>query len=134
MGFEYSHHSRDSSYFSVGWSLQLLTFGLVDDSSRPRTMSFVGSEDYIRAQFEDYTLALLSSVKYDNYLQQHSLPTQEVILPEIGITPQLQLLSLFVSGSQFLALTIQRASQPATLDNTGRPSGAKHKITPSGRP
>jgi hypothetical protein len=47
-------------------------------------MSFVGSEDYIRAQFEDYTLALLSSVKYDNYLQQNSLPTQEVILPEIG--------------------------------------------------
>lgn len=63
---------------------KILTFGTIDDSSRPRTMSFVGSEDYIRAQFEDYTLALLSSVKYDNYLQQNSLPTQEVILPEIG--------------------------------------------------
>ena len=59
----------------------------VDDKSRPRTMSFVGSEDYIRAQFEEYILALLSSVKYDNYLQQHSLPTQEVILPEIGSQP-----------------------------------------------
>jgi hypothetical protein len=50
-------------------------------------MSFVGSEDYIRAQFEEYLLALLSSVKYDNYLQQHTLqsPHQDPqLLPEIG--------------------------------------------------
>jgi len=59
-------------------------FTFVGDKSRPRTMSFVGSEDHIRAQFEEYILALLSSVKYDNYLQLHSLPTQESILPEIG--------------------------------------------------
>jgi Transport protein Avl9 len=59
-----------------------------NDKSRPRTMSFVGSEDYIRAQFEEYLLALLSSVKYDNYLQRHSLPgTPETILPEIGTSP-----------------------------------------------
>jgi hypothetical protein len=57
---------------------------ILGDKSRPRTMSFVGSEDYIRAQFEEYTLALLSGVKYDNYLQRHSLPSQESILPEIG--------------------------------------------------
>jgi Transport protein Avl9 len=90
MGYKYFHHHPDCPYFSVGSSLQILTFGMIDDSSRPRTMSFVGSEDYIRAQFEDYTLALLSSVKYDNYLQEHSLPTQEVILPEIGINLELQ--------------------------------------------
>lgn len=47
-------------------------------------MSFVGSEDYIRAQFEEYILALLSSVKYDNYLQLNSLPASQQILPEIG--------------------------------------------------
>jgi hypothetical protein len=57
---------------------------ILGDKSRPRTMSFVGSEDYIRAQFEEYILALLSSVKYDNYLKKHSLPSQESILPEIG--------------------------------------------------
>jgi hypothetical protein len=47
-------------------------------------MSFIGSEDYIRAQFEEYILALLSSVKYDNYLQRNSIPAHEHILPEIG--------------------------------------------------
>lgn len=48
-------------------------------------MSFVGSEDYIRAQFEEYVLALLSSVKYDNYIQRHSSTLQnESVLPEIG--------------------------------------------------
>ena len=50
-------------------------------------MSFIGSEDYIRAQFEEYILALLSSVKYDNFLQKHSIPAHEHILPEIGISP-----------------------------------------------
>jgi Transport protein Avl9 len=79
--------------------LQMLTFGVIDDSSRPRTMSFVGSEDYIRSQFEDYTLALLSSVKYDNYLQQNSLPTQEVILPDIGISPPLARINTFFFSS-----------------------------------
>jgi Transport protein Avl9 len=47
-------------------------------------MSFIGSEDYIRAQFEEYILALLSSVKYDNFLQHYSLAPNETILPEIG--------------------------------------------------
>lgn len=49
-------------------------------------MSFVGSEDYIRAQFEEYLLALLSSVKYDNYLQKHTSAHQDPsqLLPEIG--------------------------------------------------
>lgn len=57
------------------------------DKSRPRTMSFVGSEDYIRAQFEEYILALLASVKYDNYLQKHTTSTQEAMLPDIGCNP-----------------------------------------------
>ena len=57
------------------------------DKTRPRTMSFIGSEDYIRAQFEEYILALLSSVKYDNFLQRNSIPAHESILPEIGIPP-----------------------------------------------
>ena len=61
------------------------------DKSRPRTMSFVGSEDYIRAQFEEYILALLASVKYDNYLQEHT--QQESILPDIG-PPSLSMLIL----------------------------------------
>ena len=33
-------------------------------------MGFLGSEEFIRLQFEEYLLALLSSVKYHDYLQQ----------------------------------------------------------------
>lgn len=46
--------------------------------SRPKTMGYMGSEEFIRLQFEEYLLALLSSVKYHLYLS-HSppLPTIE---------------------------------------------------------
>ncbi|OCK84180.1 cytoplasm protein [Lepidopterella palustris CBS 459.81] len=38
---------------------------------RPKTMGYVGSEEFIRLQFEEYLLALLSAVKYRTYLQSH---------------------------------------------------------------
>ena len=41
--------------------------------SRPKTMGYMGSEEFIRLQFEEYLLALLSSVKYHLYLS-HSSP------------------------------------------------------------
>ena len=43
-----------------------------NNPSRPKTMGYMGSEEFIRLQFEEYLLALLSTVKYHNYL---SLPT-----------------------------------------------------------
>ena len=48
--------------------------------SRPITMGYMGSEEFIRLQFEEYLLALLSCVKYHLYLQQPdhgSLPSVE---------------------------------------------------------
>ncbi|KAL8786967.1 MAG: hypothetical protein Q9195_007979 [Heterodermia aff. obscurata] len=36
--------------------------------SRPCTMGYMGSEEFIRLQFEEYILALLASVKYHIYL------------------------------------------------------------------
>ncbi|KAK7218809.1 hypothetical protein V2G26_006812 [Clonostachys chloroleuca] len=39
--------------------------------SRPKTMQYAGSEEFIRSQFEAYILGLISSVKYHNYLVQH---------------------------------------------------------------
>ncbi|KAF7877135.1 uncharacterized protein EAF02_008355 [Botrytis sinoallii] len=36
--------------------------------SRPKTMGYVGSEEFIRLQFEEYILSLISSVKCHNYL------------------------------------------------------------------
>ncbi|KAM5348368.1 hypothetical protein ACJ41O_008192 [Fusarium nematophilum] len=36
--------------------------------SRPKTLKYVGSEEFIRLQFEEYILDLIASVKYHNYL------------------------------------------------------------------
>ncbi|KAF2101229.1 hypothetical protein NA57DRAFT_72671 [Rhizodiscina lignyota] len=38
---------------------------------RPNTMGYVGSEEFIRLQFEEYLLALLSAVKYKLYVQKN---------------------------------------------------------------
>ncbi|KAG4303965.1 hypothetical protein PORY_002618 [Pneumocystis oryctolagi] len=40
------------------------------DTSRPKSMGFLGSEEDLRAQFEEYFLALAATVKYDNYLNK----------------------------------------------------------------
>ncbi|KAJ5082477.1 hypothetical protein N7532_011520 [Penicillium argentinense] len=40
--------------------------------SRPKTLGFMGSEEFIRLQFEEYLLALLSSMKYHEELTQCS--------------------------------------------------------------
>lgn len=42
-----------------------------ENPSRPNTHGYAGSEDFIRLQFEEYLLALLSSVKYQQYVQKH---------------------------------------------------------------
>jgi hypothetical protein len=38
--------------------------------SRPKTMQYAGSEEFIRSQFEAYILGLISSVKYHSFLAQ----------------------------------------------------------------
>lgn len=45
-----------------------------DDANpqRPKTMGYRGSEEFIRLQFEEYLLSLISSVKYRNYLAQNA--------------------------------------------------------------
>ncbi|KAJ5291658.1 hypothetical protein N7478_000909 [Penicillium angulare] len=40
--------------------------------SRPKTLGFMGSEEFIRLQFEEYLLALLSSMKYHEELVAYS--------------------------------------------------------------
>ncbi|KAK7409469.1 hypothetical protein QQX98_008377 [Neonectria punicea] len=54
--------------------------------SRPKTMKYVGSEEFIRLQFEEYILALISSVKYHNYLTSHP-DNPKAILPEVDGDP-----------------------------------------------
>ncbi|KAH6996449.1 transport protein Avl9-domain-containing protein [Ilyonectria sp. MPI-CAGE-AT-0026] len=54
--------------------------------SRPKTMKYVGSEEFIRLQFEEYILALISSVKYHNYLTSNT-NSPKAILPEVEGDP-----------------------------------------------
>ncbi|KAH7035438.1 transport protein Avl9-domain-containing protein [Microdochium trichocladiopsis] len=53
---------------------------------RPKTMGYRGSEEFIRLQFEEYLLSLISSVKYHNYLAQNSL-NPRAALPHIEGDP-----------------------------------------------
>lgn len=39
-----------------------------DDPTRPISMQFQGSDDHLRAKFEEYITALLASVKYSDYI------------------------------------------------------------------
>ena len=54
--------------------IDFLTQTVVDtwdhsNPSRPKNLGFLGSEEFIRLQFEEYLLALLASVKYHLYIQ-----------------------------------------------------------------
>lgn len=40
--------------------------------SRPKTLGFMGSEEFIRLQFEDYVVSLLAAVKYHNFMLKHA--------------------------------------------------------------
>ncbi|KAL1868749.1 hypothetical protein VTK73DRAFT_3556 [Phialemonium thermophilum] len=53
---------------------------------RPKTMGYGGSEEFIRLQFEEYLLSLISSVKYHNYLLKHG-NNPKMVLPHIDGDP-----------------------------------------------
>lgn len=54
--------------------------------SRPKTLGFMGSEEFIRLQFEDYIVALLSAVKYHNFMIKHA-NNPRMLLPHIEGDP-----------------------------------------------
>ncbi|KAK9247868.1 transport protein Avl9-domain-containing protein [Lipomyces tetrasporus] len=59
-----------------------------EDAGRFDSVSFDGSEDYIRWQFEEYLMALLASVKYDGFLTKYGgPPPPEALLPQIDGNP-----------------------------------------------
>lgn len=55
---------------------------------RPKTMGYVGSEEFIRLQFEEYLLSLISSVKCHNYLKHHA-HNPRAMLPHVEGDPAL---------------------------------------------
>lgn len=56
------------------------------DPSRPKTMAFIGSEEFIRLQFEDYVVALLASVKYHSFMIKHA-NNPKMLLPHVEVDP-----------------------------------------------
>lgn len=56
------------------------------DPSRPKTLGFMGSEEFIRLQFEDYIVALLASVKYHSFMVKHA-NNPKMLLPHIEGNP-----------------------------------------------
>ncbi|RKU47613.1 late secretory pathway protein avl9, variant 2 [Coniochaeta pulveracea] len=53
---------------------------------RPNTLGYVGSEEFIRLQFEEYLTSLISSVKYHNHLARHG-QNPKMLLPHIEGDP-----------------------------------------------
>ncbi|KAH6855653.1 transport protein Avl9-domain-containing protein [Chaetomium sp. MPI-CAGE-AT-0009] len=65
--------------------------------SRPKTMGYVGSEEFIRVQFEEYLLSLISSVKYRAHLARHA-HNPRMLLPDIDGDPSVDFAPDFVDA------------------------------------
>ncbi|BFZ61516.1 hypothetical protein YB2330_002582 [Saitoella coloradoensis] len=65
--------------------------GLVSDvTASESNLTFTGSEDHIRAQFEEYLTNLLSTVKYDNFLTRHqyyNMASDTPLMPDVEGNP-----------------------------------------------
>ena len=62
---------------------------------RPKTMGYVGSEEFIRLQFEEYLLSLISSVKYHNHMTKYP-NNPRMLLPHIEGDPSVDFAPEFV--------------------------------------
>jgi len=55
--------------------------------SRPKTLGYAGSEEFIRLQFEEYLLALLSATKYKAFIEKQATPHTSPPSTEDGSPP-----------------------------------------------
>ncbi|KAK8159656.1 transport protein Avl9-domain-containing protein [Phyllosticta citrichinensis] len=58
-----------------------------ENPGRPNTLGYSGSEEFIRLQFEEYLLALLSSSKYRTYYEAHKDTLKGPVITEIEGDP-----------------------------------------------
>ncbi|KAG9238841.1 cytoplasm protein [Amylocarpus encephaloides] len=65
--------------------------------SRPKTMGYVGSEEFIRLQFEEYLLSLISAVKCHNYLIHHA-NNPRAMFPQVEGDPALDFGSIWIDA------------------------------------
>lgn len=64
--------------------------------SRPKDMGYAGSEEFIRLQFEEYLLALLSTAKYRQFVSQHQ-GDPKALLSEVEGDPSAEFGNEFVN-------------------------------------
>ncbi|KAJ5516561.1 hypothetical protein N7527_008121 [Penicillium freii] len=95
--------------------IDLLT-QIVDDTwdeehpSQPKTLGFMGSEEFIRLQFEEYLLALLSSMKYHEELYPSDVG-------ESGHRSRTQLQNLNIEGDPAIDFNTEFLTQWKTTSN-----------------
>lgn len=68
------------------------------DPSRPKTHGYAGSEEFIRLQFEEYLLALLSAEKYHQYLLQHKDGDPKALLADVEGDPSIEFAPVFLEA------------------------------------
>ncbi|TKA82034.1 hypothetical protein B0A49_00172 [Cryomyces minteri] len=64
---------------------------------RPTTLGYTGSEEFIRLQFEEYLLALLSAVKYRLYVEKHK-DDAKALLSEVDGDPANEFGSVWIEA------------------------------------
>lgn len=67
-----------------------------NDPSRPTTHGYAGSEEFIRLQFEEYLIALISATKYRQYLPNHKDGDPKALLADVEGDPSAEFSNAFV--------------------------------------
>ncbi|KAF2168311.1 hypothetical protein M409DRAFT_65756 [Zasmidium cellare ATCC 36951] len=70
------------------------------DPSRPSTHGYAGSEEFIRLQFEEYLIALISATKYHQYLANHRDGDPKALLADVEGDPSAEFSNAFVEAWQ----------------------------------
>ena len=70
------------------------------DPSRPKTHGYAGSEEFIRLQFEEYLLAMLSAMKYRLYLESHRDNDPKALLADVEGDPSAEFSPAFLDAWQ----------------------------------
>jgi hypothetical protein len=71
-----------------------------NDPSRPNTHGYAGSEEFIRLQFEEYLIALLSATKYRQYMEVNKDGDPKLLLADVDGDPSLEFHNAFVEAWQ----------------------------------
>lgn len=71
-----------------------------NDRARPNTYGYAGSEEFLRLQFEEYLIALLSATKYHQYMAAHKDGDPKRLLADVEGDPSAEFAHAFVESWQ----------------------------------